>query len=180
MKILNKIILALLVTAVISGISLTVFNFSEPEEGNNYACTLEAKICPDGSAVGRSGPSCEFAECPAVEASETLDKSDLIIVTSPQSGELVSSPLAITGKARGYWFFEASFPVMLVDDGGNVVASGVASATDSWMTEEFVGFEAELSFVVPDSMDKGVLILKKDNPSGLPENDDSLEISVVF
>lgn len=28
------------------------------------ACTLEAKICPDGSAVGRQGPSCEFAPCP--------------------------------------------------------------------------------------------------------------------
>ena len=27
------------------------------------ACTLEAKLCPDGSAVGRSGPSCAFAPC---------------------------------------------------------------------------------------------------------------------
>jgi hypothetical protein len=30
------------------------------------ACTMEAKICPDGSSVGRSGPNCEFAECPEV------------------------------------------------------------------------------------------------------------------
>lgn len=29
------------------------------------ACTMEAKICPDGSAVGRSGPNCEFTACPA-------------------------------------------------------------------------------------------------------------------
>lgn len=28
------------------------------------ACTQEAKLCPDGSAVGRTGPNCEFAECP--------------------------------------------------------------------------------------------------------------------
>lgn len=28
------------------------------------ACTLEAKLCPDGSAVGRSGPECAFAPCP--------------------------------------------------------------------------------------------------------------------
>ena len=27
------------------------------------ACTQEARICPDGSAVGRMGPNCEFAEC---------------------------------------------------------------------------------------------------------------------
>jgi len=28
------------------------------------ACTLEAKICPDGSTVGRTGPNCEFSACP--------------------------------------------------------------------------------------------------------------------
>jgi hypothetical protein len=28
------------------------------------ACTMDAKICADGSAVGRSGPNCEFAPCP--------------------------------------------------------------------------------------------------------------------
>lgn len=28
------------------------------------ACTMEAKICPDGSAVGRTGPNCEFTPCP--------------------------------------------------------------------------------------------------------------------
>jgi hypothetical protein len=28
------------------------------------ACTLEAKLCPDGSYVGRTGPNCEFAACP--------------------------------------------------------------------------------------------------------------------
>lgn len=27
-------------------------------------CTMEAKICPDGSAVSRTGPNCEFAPCP--------------------------------------------------------------------------------------------------------------------
>lgn len=28
------------------------------------ACTLEAKVCPNGSSVGRTGPNCEFAPCP--------------------------------------------------------------------------------------------------------------------
>lgn len=31
------------------------------------ACTLEAKVCPDGSSVGRTGLNCEFAECPTTE-----------------------------------------------------------------------------------------------------------------
>ncbi len=28
------------------------------------SCTMDAKQCPDGSYVGRVGPSCEFATCP--------------------------------------------------------------------------------------------------------------------
>lgn len=54
-------ILALLVVGV--GIVVGVQLFKErPQE---IACTLEAKLCPDGSAVGRTGPRCEFAPCPA-------------------------------------------------------------------------------------------------------------------
>jgi hypothetical protein len=36
-------------------------------------CTAEALICPDGSAVGRSGPDCEFAPCPG-EGAECEDE----------------------------------------------------------------------------------------------------------
>lgn len=31
---------------------------------NPTACTMEAKLCSDGTAVGRTGPNCEFAPCP--------------------------------------------------------------------------------------------------------------------
>ncbi|MFA7654357.1 MAG: hypothetical protein WCX97_05000 [Candidatus Magasanikbacteria bacterium] len=34
------------------------------ENSQPIACTAEAKLCPDGSAVGRTGPNCEFAPCP--------------------------------------------------------------------------------------------------------------------
>ena len=27
-------------------------------------CTMDAKLCPDGSYVSRQGPNCEFAPCP--------------------------------------------------------------------------------------------------------------------
>lgn len=39
--------------------SLTINKQQKP-----LACTMEAKICPDGSAVGRTGLNCEFAPCP--------------------------------------------------------------------------------------------------------------------
>jgi len=46
-------------------------NWSEinPFKPKEVGCTLEAKICPDGSAVGRSGPNCEFAPCPSTISS---------------------------------------------------------------------------------------------------------------
>jgi hypothetical protein len=37
-------------------------------QNNQVACTQEAMVCPDGSAVGRVGPRCEFAPCPTAGA----------------------------------------------------------------------------------------------------------------
>lgn len=35
------------------------------------ACTMEAKLCPDGTSVGRSGPNCVFAACALPNAEDT-------------------------------------------------------------------------------------------------------------
>lgn len=37
---------------------------AKPPVDDRVMCTMDAKLCPDGSAVGRSGPHCEFAPCP--------------------------------------------------------------------------------------------------------------------
>ena len=39
-------------------------NTLEQHVPSPIACTEEARVCPDGSAVGRVGPTCEFASCP--------------------------------------------------------------------------------------------------------------------
>lgn len=39
-------------------------NMCPPKPTGQTACTQEAKLCPDGSYVGRTGPNCEFAACP--------------------------------------------------------------------------------------------------------------------
>lgn len=44
-----------------------------PTDGR--ACTQEAKLCSDGSAVGRTGPNCEFALCPAEVAAKDCKPS---------------------------------------------------------------------------------------------------------
>jgi hypothetical protein len=56
-------------------------------------CSQEAKICPDGSGVGRTGPNCEFAACPTpVVATSTTP------TPTPVSTSATSTPIAI-GKS---------------------------------------------------------------------------------
>ncbi|MDO8583751.1 MAG: hypothetical protein Q7R83_01070 [bacterium] len=45
------------------------------------ACTLEAKICPDGSAVGRTGPNCEFSVCPTSATSTSITGTGTFVGT---------------------------------------------------------------------------------------------------
>lgn len=57
------------------------------------ACPMDAQICPDGSSVGRVGPECTFAVCPAVVATSSLPETvRWIHVTDPQSGVLWAYP----------------------------------------------------------------------------------------
>lgn len=42
---------------------LSTFRFTSSNPGQT-ACTQEAKQCPNGTYVGRTGPNCEFAICP--------------------------------------------------------------------------------------------------------------------
>lgn len=104
---------------------------------------------------------------------------NLIRVAKPQAGAEISSPLEISGEARGSWFFEASFPVRLVDENGKELASGIAEAEGEWMTENFVPFKATLVFDRKTAK-SGNLILLKANASDLEELDDSFAVPVVF
>lgn len=38
-----------------------------PPSEESVVCTMDAKLCPDGSAVERAGPDCEFLPCPGEE-----------------------------------------------------------------------------------------------------------------
>lgn len=105
--------------------------------------------------------------------------NDLIRVTMPQSGQVISSPFTISGQARGTWYFEASFPATLVDANGTQIAVVPVTAQGEWMTEDFVPFVATMTFPSVTTS-TGTLILQKDNPSGLPEHDAHIEIPVTF
>ena len=109
-----------------------------------------------------------------------LEKMDIIRIDAPRPNQIISSPLVINGQARGTWFFEGDFPIVLMNWDGLIIAEGYASAKGEWMTQDFVAFEARLEFEKPTYKNNGALILQKDNPSGLPENDDALELPIFF
>lgn len=188
---LNKILYAFLVIAVITGIARLFINNSTSVPVEEVACTMDAMRCLDGSYVGRTGEKCEFV-CPklptvAPEIQVSIDdRADLIMLNSPVPGGIVESGDIISGQARGQWFFEGSFPVVLTNWDGLIIAEGVIAAKGEWMTTEFVPFSVTLNFVnpysegSPDFMKSGSIILQKDNPSGLPEHDDALEIPIRF
>jgi len=103
----------------------------------------------------------------------------IIQVTYPEPNAIVTSPLTVTGKARGTWYFEANFPVRLLDGNGREIAVIPAQAQGEWMTTNFVPFNVILNFTNPTTT-IGTLVLEKDNPSGLPEHADELRIPVRF
>lgn len=104
------------------------------------------------------------------------EKRDSIRVSAPSVHGVVTSPITISGEARGTWYFEATFPVKLVGENGDVLAQDHATADGDWMTEDFVPFTAALEFDARPQ--DATLVLMKDNPSGDPSRDDELRIPV--
>ncbi|TSC71799.1 MAG: Uncharacterized protein G01um101470_499, partial [Parcubacteria group bacterium Gr01-1014_70] len=62
-----------------------VTNRKENSFPNLQACTQEAKQCPDGSYVGRTGPNCEFALCPSVALCEGGECAKTVIAQDETS-----------------------------------------------------------------------------------------------
>lgn len=62
---LGILIIAAAVLMLAGGWYFVYQRFAKPADTGRTACTLEAKLCPDGKTyVSRTGPNCEFAECP--------------------------------------------------------------------------------------------------------------------
>ena len=124
---------------------------------------LIAMPTPTGNGNGNNPPS------PFV--------SENVKVNLPFPGATVLKTFTASGEARGTWFFEASFPVEVRDPNGAVVGRGIAQAQEEWMTEDFVPFNAPVT--IENYSGPATLVLIKDNPSGLPEHDDSVLFPIV-
>ena len=115
---------------------------------------------------------------------EYPNKKDLISVNNLYSGDTISSPLIIKGKAVGNWFFEATAPIEIVNYKGDIIGNGYIQVDEGydWMITEMVPFTGTIAFNFDNfgMYKNGKIILKKSNPSGEVKFDDSLEININF
>ena len=118
------------------------------------------------------------SDTPAKEPSGPPALSSRVMVTSPGRGAQVGHSFTVAGLAPGPWFFEAQFPVMVRAADGAVVGRAIATAQGEWMTEKQVTFTATMQ-IDATFHGEATLVLLKDNPSGLPEHDDAVEIPIV-
>src|SRR5258706_9652825 len=71
---MNKSYAILIGIVILAGLGFFIFKspaLAPTVPGDGVVCTQEAKLCPDGSYVGRTGPKCEFAACPNVSSSKS-------------------------------------------------------------------------------------------------------------
>src|SRR6056297_2808827 len=66
-------------------------------------------------------PSKETQKEEQERGEEIIYHNDIIRVSNPVKNKVISSPLKIKGAARGGWYFEASFPIKLIDGNGEEV-----------------------------------------------------------
>lgn len=117
----------------------------------------------------------------ASEATEYVSNRGVkVTVSEPLSGAKLTSPVTIKGSVPGNWSSEGVFPINLLDSTGITIAQATAQLTGDWMTDDYVPFEATLTFDTPVGAGDGKLVLRKANPSDLSENNDSLLIPVSF
>ncbi len=108
-----------------------------------------------------------------VNASEDMIKVDL-----PFPGAVTGKEFSVIGRARGTWFFEASFPLELRDKDGKVLVNAIAQSQGNWMTTDFVPFKVDIK--VPQSYTgPATLVLKRDNPSGIATYDASASFDIT-
>lgn len=138
----------------------------------------EAQPIPPGSADKPlpAEPVPAPVPVPPIDAAAPL--SSRVSVATPAKHATVKRTFDIAGSAPGNWYFEASFPIQVRDAQNAVIGRAVAQAEGDWMTEKLVPFTATVTI---DTSYSGAadLILLRDNPSGLPENDDSVTIPIV-
>lgn len=141
-----------------------------------YAPSITATSTPP--AITDTGTSTsENVSTSTAPSDATLPGS--VTVSSPAAGATVGQTFSVTGIAPNNWYFEAVLPIQVVDAGGTVIASTPGQAQSDWMVEGPVAFAATITLSSAYSGPAN-LIIKRDNPSGLPQNDAEIIVPIVI
>jgi hypothetical protein len=162
---------------IITGSILGFLILRTKETVENIECSLDCCESDNGDDNGedngdKNGDS-------DGDSSTDSEENENIKVTSPKPNDIVTSPLVVTGEAKGTWYFEGDFPVDLYDENCIKIAAHYAVAKEFSMVDYFVPFEGTIEFDPGDSA-TGTLVLEKDNPTGCIQFDDNLVIPVQF
>lgn len=185
----GKIIYIILGVIIVTALFLRIFskedtwlcvNGSWTKHGNPSS-QKPNQTCPRAEVDGREQFILEATTSTmptSTISTSSIEEVTSVVINSPQPEQVVSSPLVVKGQALGSWFFEASLPIRLLDNKGQLIASTPASAESNWMLSDLVPFSALLEFNTIAT--SGYLVIAKDNPSGLAVNEDSRSIPVKF
>ena len=130
-------------------------------------------ICQNGQWIKHGNPS---TPAPTTGCGE---QNEEIIITSPKANDIITSPISISGKVRGNWMFEASFPAKVVDANGKELGVAPLQAQGDWMTTDFVNFAGQITFSNPATV-TGFIVFNNDNPSGIPEKSKEFKLPIKF
>ncbi len=177
-----KFLLLLLLFGALALLGVVVVVFGGVSGGRVKTARVRtfAECAAQGNPVMESYPrQCRAGNITFVEDVTPAPQPEPVVLDAGFAQSVVTSPLTIKGKALGTWFFEASFPVNIIDANGVVLGTGVVQAQAEWMTTDYVPFQAVVTFT-PSSTQTGYVEFKKDNPSGLPEHDATVRVPVRF
>lgn len=91
------------------------------------------------------------APCPACPQCQ----EEAIVITSPTSGETVSSPVLVTGISNPT--FEQHLAIQVIGADGTIIGQGAATIAADWGQRG--NFEAEVAFAPPPSDEPGRIIV---------------------
>jgi hypothetical protein len=71
---MKKNLIVLIIIAILATVMYIISGYPKTQ---TVTCTQEALICPDGSAVGRTGPNCAFTPCPTIKPKQIIMPSSI-------------------------------------------------------------------------------------------------------
>ncbi|MFA6254908.1 MAG: DUF333 domain-containing protein [Patescibacteria group bacterium] len=146
---MKKITFLLAVVGLLILAGCTINPFVKVEEDGRGACTMEAKICSDGSSVGRQGPNCEFAECPTAQCKGVKCHPGTTTEPTimPQTPVGIANPASVNCEQKG-----GTVEIKTADDGSQ---SGICKFSDGSECDEWAFYRGECQPASGESPIKG-------------------------